>query len=321
MPHPTARNGAPQGADDLALLDELLASELPSRQGQPRAARLRSAAQQQQIALRGFLLKNKVDRALHFAERVLVLAAVIAFGYWLYDGPVRDWLHARREANIVWADASRVTPTPPIAVPGASSVAGGAGVADAPAAPAASPVAASEGAPAPLPFTRPDEAGSAPAAARSSRDEFMVPQGASGVVVADDPRPVRLNMPSIGAVMDVREIYVIDGEWEVAEYAAGYHNGSALPGNVGNSVFSGHAGLRGAVFKDLGRLQPGDDVIVETPRWRYTYRVRGSQNVWPTQVEVMDPTPTPTLTLITCTNWDTQRLVVVADLVDARPLS
>lgn len=313
MPHTTDRNSARQRADDLALLDELLATEVPSRQGQPRAARLRSAAQQRQIALRGFLLKNSVDRALHLAERALVVAAVVAFGYWLFDGPVRDWLHARQAASIVWAGAGRPTPTPPIAVPGAPAAA------EAPAAPP--PAGAASGAPAPLPFTRPDVPGEAPAAGSSSRDEFLVPQGAPGAAVVDDPRPLRLAMPSIGATMDVREVFVVDGEWEVAEYAAGYHHGTALPGNIGNSVYSGHAGLRGAVFKDLGRLQPGDDVVVETPRWRYTYRVRGTQSVWPTQVEVMDPTPTPTLTLITCTNWDTQRLVVVADLVDARPLS
>jgi sortase A len=47
--------------------------------------------------------------------------------------------------------------------------------------------------------------------------------------------------------------------------------------------------------------------------------VRDSKNVWPTQVEVLDPTDTPVVTLITCTNWDTQRLVVVADLVDSKP--
>ena len=121
--------------------------------------------------------------------------------------------------------------------------------------------------------------------------------------------------------MPVYEVFQRDDGWEVAEYAAGFHNGTALPGTVGNSVFSGHAGLRGAVFKDLGRLKPGDDVIVETGGWRYVYRVRGSLSVWPNQIEVMDQTPTPVLTLITCTNWDTQRLVVVADLVDARPLS
>jgi sortase A len=299
MPQSRQPHTPPEGVDDVDLLGELLLSELPSRQGQIRPPRVRSKTQQQQIALRGFLLKNWVDRALKIAERGLVVAAVVAFAYWFLDGPVRDWIHAQQESQIVWAQGDRPAPTPAIALPAAPA-------ADAPAAAA-------------LPFTSPDAA----AASGSSmpRDEFLVPQSVPGATVPDDPRPVRLTFPSLSQSMDVYEIYVVNGEWEVAEYAAGYHHGTALPGNIGNSVLSGHAGLRGAVFRDLGRLAPGDEVVIETPRWRYVYRVRGSQNVWPTQVEVMDPTPTPTLTLITCTNWDTQRLVVVADLVDARPLS
>jgi sortase A len=297
------------GLSDQDLLGALLASEVPSRQGQIRPARMRSTREQQQIALRGFLLRNWVDRTLALAERGLVLAAVVAFGFWLLDGPVRDWIHAYQETRIVWAGPQE-TATPAISVPAAVS---------SPPAPAAPQAAAA----APLPFTRPDDGAIPPASAgaAASRDEFLVPQVAPGAQSLDDPRPRRLQMPSIGADMDVHEVRVVNGEWEVAEYAAGFHDGTALPGNIGNSVFSGHAGLRGAVFKDLGRLQPGDEVVVETARWRYVYRVRSSQNVWPTQVEVMDQTPTPTLTLITCTNWDTQRLVVVADLVDARPLS
>lgn len=292
---------APPGDDSADLLSALLSTEVPSRQGQLRPARVRSATQQRKLALRGFLLRTWVDRALHTAERVLVLAAVVAFGYWVFDGPVRDWLHYQRDAQVVWADSARPTATPELRVPG--------------------PVAAPEAnAAAPLPFVRPEEA-AASAASVAPREQFMVPQAVVGAPTIDDPRPLRLEMPRLSTAMEVREIFVVDGEWEVAEYAAGYHNGTALPGTIGNSVFSGHAGLRGAVFKDIGLLQPGDEVVIDTARWRYVYRVRSSQNVWPTQVEVMNPTPTPTLTLITCTNWDTQRLVVVADLVDARPLS
>jgi len=48
--------------------------------------------------------------------------------------------------------------------------------------------------------------------------------------------------------------------------------------------------------------------------------VRDTKVIWPTQVEILDPTLKPTLTLLTCTNWDTQRLAVIADLVDSQPL-
>jgi sortase A len=301
MSRTTPHDGATHGPDDQDLLSTLLADEVPSRQGLLRPARLHSATRQQQIALRGFRLRNWVDRALHFAERSLVLAAVVAFAYWLFDGPVRDWLHVRRSAAVVWADSSRPTATPALSLPGA-------------------PAAARAAAPA-LPFTRPDAAAAAAPAASTLRDEFLVPQGLPAAPIAEDPRPIRLIMPTIGTDMEVREVYVVNNEWEVAEYAAGYHHGTALPGTIGNSVLSGHAGLRGAVFRDLGRLQPGHEVIVETAGWSYVYRVRSSVNVWPTQIEVMYPTATAVLTLITCTNWDTQRLVVVADLVDARPRS
>jgi len=290
----------PRAPDDSDLLRELLASELPSRHGQIRPARLRSASQQQQIALRGFKLRNWIDRTLFVLERALVLAAVLAFGYWLFDGPVRDYLHAQRSPTTLRAQA--MAPAPPPALPPATQTGEQTAVA--------------------LPFTRPADDVAGPADQRSVRDAFMVPQAVPAAPQAPaDPRPQRLLMPSIGAELAVYEIFVVNGEWEVAEYAAGYHHGTALPGTSGNVVFSGHAGLRGAVFKDIGRLAPGDQVIVETGSWRYVYRVRESMNVWPTQVEVMDPTPTPVLTLITCTNWDTQRLVVVADLTDARPLS
>lgn len=306
MSRTTPQGGPHQSADDAELLNGLLASEVPSRRAQHRPASLRSVTQQQQIALSGFRLRNWVDRALYVAERMLVIASIIAFSYWFVDGPVRDWVHERQSAGIVWAGAAAPTPTPPLGLPGWPTAPTG-------------PLQAAA-----LPFTRPEDALEEDASASTSamRDGFMVPQAALGApALADDPRPVRLAMPSIGAEMEVREVFVVDGEWQVAEYAAGYHHGTALPGTIGNSVFSGHAGLRGAVFKDLGRLKPGDDVVIDTANWRYTYRVRGSMNVWPTQIEVMLPTPTPTLTLITCTNWDTQRLVVVADLVDARPLS
>ncbi len=296
----------PPSGPEANLLSTLLAEEVPSRHGQLRPARLRSAAQQREEALQGFKLRTWVDKALQLTERALVVCAALALVYWLADGYGRDWLHELRRAEA--AQSAGPSPTPPLSLPTADAAA------QAAIAPAAPQQAAA------LPFTRPEAELPLVPGSGAPRDAFLAPQAVHTAPDFDDPRPRRLSMPSIGASMEVREIFVVNEEWEVAEYAAGFHSGSALPGSVGNTVLSGHAGLRGAVFKDLGRLKPGEDVIVETAGWRYVYRVRGSTSVWPHQVEVMDPTPSPVLTLITCTNWDTQRLVVVADLVDARPL-
>lgn len=300
MPRSALPHTPPPGPDD-DLLSTLLANEVPSRHGLHRPARLRSTSQQRAEALSGFKLRTWVDRALAFAERGLVVAALLAFTYWLADGYGRDWLHQLTQAEAAPGAPLGPTPTPALALPTA-------------AAPAAPQQAAA------LPFTRPASDLPLAPGAGQARDAFLAPQAVHTAPDVADGRPRRLSMPSIGASMDVHEIFVVNDEWQVAEYAAGFHTGTALPGTVGNTVISGHAGLRGAVFKDLGRLKPGDDLIVESSGWRYVYRVRGSTSVWPHQVEVMDPTPSPVLTLITCTNWDTQRLVVVADLVDARPL-
>jgi sortase A len=97
-------------------------------------------------------------------------------------------------------------------------------------------------------------------------------------------------------------------------------HGTALPGEQGTMALAGHAGLRGGVFRDLGALQLGDDVVVDAGGWRYRYRIRESFRVWPTQTDVLAPSADQSLILITCTNWDTQRLIVRADLVESKPI-
>src|SRR5262245_61866585 len=54
---------------------------------------LRSASEQRRHVLQGFLLRTWVDSLLHNAERIVILAMLFVFGYWLVDGPVRDWIH------------------------------------------------------------------------------------------------------------------------------------------------------------------------------------------------------------------------------------
>jgi len=132
-------------------------------------------------------------------------------------------------------------------------------------------------------------------------------------------RPTRLIIPALGLDVPIKEVFIVNDQWEIAEYAAGYLNGSGLPGVPGNLAMSGHAGLYGAVFASLGALNPGDDIYVDAAGVRYHYRLRTSSAVWPNQIDVLDSTETPTMTLITCTNWDTQRLIATADFVDAGP--
>jgi sortase A len=150
--------------------------------------------------------------------------------------------------------------------------------------------------------------------------DFIAPRGRPlAAPVAIPQQPTQLQIPAISLDTPVKEVFVVNDEWEVAEYAAGFLHATAFPGE-GNTVLAGHAGIRGAVFRDLGALNPGDDVFIDAGGWRYHYRVRETKSVWPEQVEVLDPSNTPVLTMLTCTNWDTQRLVVLADLIESKPL-
>ena len=99
---------------------------------------------------------------------------------------------------------------------------------------------------------------------------------------------------------------------------------SGQPGEPGNLVISGHRTTYGAPFADLGELQPGDAVVVETRDTWFTYRVTGTEIVAPTAVEVTLPVPRqpgvePTESLLTLTTCHPkysaqQRMIVYSAL-------
>jgi sortase A len=292
QPRPHSSPSNPEPTD---LLQSLLEVPLASDDVQLRPITLYSAAEQRRQTLRGYLFRNWVDTLLQRAEWVLVTITVLIFGAWLLDGPVRDWWYYQNNPQALVA---------PQAVANTAPVASGSGGLNA--------------APMLLPYTTNEMALEAPA------NDFMAPGSAPITLPVAEAalQPNRLIIPAIGLDTSVKEVFIVDGVWEVAEYAAGFLHGTALPGesqNYGNTVLAGHAGLRGAVFAQLGSLQAGDDIYLDAGDWRYHYRVRESFNVWPNQVEILAPTSTPVLTLLTCTNWDTQRLVVLADLVGSKP--
>jgi LPXTG-site transpeptidase (sortase) family protein len=107
--------------------------------------------------------------------------------------------------------------------------------------------------------------------------------------------------------------------WETAPFAVGQHKGLAGPGENGNMVLSGHISspAEGAVFHNLPKLKVGEGVIVGTEERQYLYRVIDVKTVTPDQVSVLDQTPDPTLTVITCVpdGIYSHRLVVTARLV------
>jgi len=124
---------------------------------------------------------------------------------------------------------------------------------------------------------------------------------------------IQIDIPAIA----VQNWPVVQGDgWEQLKKGVGQHIGSANPGENGNVVLAGHDDVFGEVFRDLDKLQPGDQVILYTMQQQFIYRVTETRIVDPSQVNVMNSTSDPTVTLISCYPYmvDKQRIVVFATL-------
>ncbi len=103
----------------------------------------------------------------------------------------------------------------------------------------------------------------------------------------------RLTIPRLGLSSIILE-GVADRELKLA---AGHIPGTALPGGNGNAAIAGH---RDTVFRPLRLIRRNDAIKLATLNGEYEYRVVSAQIVEPTDVQVLSPTKTETLTLITC---------------------
>ncbi|MCC7369084.1 MAG: sortase [Chloroflexi bacterium] len=107
--------------------------------------------------------------------------------------------------------------------------------------------------------------------------------------------------------------------WETAAFAVGHHKGSAMAGENGNVVLSGHISSprEGAIFKNLPKVEAGMGVIVGTADRQYLYTVVDTRVVTPDRVEVLDPSDKAIITMLTCVpdGIYSHRLVVRAEAV------
>jgi len=102
-----------------------------------------------------------------------------------------------------------------------------------------------------------------------------------------------LRIPRIGL-----EVPVLEGTDRVTlDRGVGHIEHTAAPGSDGNSGIAGH---RDGFFRGLKDIGSGDAIELETLGEREVYRVDRMWIVDPTDVSVLDPTPTPSLTLVTC---------------------
>ncbi|WP_283139586.1 class E sortase [Rhizohabitans arisaemae] len=132
-----------------------------------------------------------------------------------------------------------------------------------------------------------------------------------------------LRIPRLGG--DYRYALVEGVGFEELRRGPGHYPGTAMPGEIGNFVLSGHRTTYSAPFNRIDELVRGDEIIVETRRRTYTYEVDRVVVVDPADLGVVAPVPglpgrdpsTAVITLITChpEYSAAQRLIVFGRLV------
>lgn len=105
-----------------------------------------------------------------------------------------------------------------------------------------------------------------------------------------------LRIPAI----DLREVVYEGTSRRALMSGPGHLKGSAMPGEKGNCVISGHRVTFGGPFRRLNDLKVGDLIYIVYRKKEYIYAVRWKRRVKPNAVWVAAPTSTPSVTLTTC---------------------
>jgi len=143
--------------------------------------------------------------------------------------------------------------------------------------------------------------------------------------------PTRICIPKINVDADVLEVgYEIKTEngkqvtvWKVADFAAGFHSGSAYPGHPGNTIIAAHNNIRGRVFRHLVDVLPGDDIYLYVGELEFHYVVsqrllmqekHTTEEIRRENARWIEPTSDERLTLVSCWPFISpdHRVVVIA---------
>ncbi|MFC9427312.1 class E sortase [Streptomyces sp. NPDC056987] len=144
-----------------------------------------------------------------------------------------------------------------------------------------------------------------------------------------------MHIPKLDVVVPIAEgiskAKVLD-QGMVGHYAEGTLKTAMPSDKQGNFAVAGHRNTHGEPFRYINRLQPGDEIIVETQNAYYTYDMTSIlPQTPPSNVSVITPVPPGSgftkpgryITLTTCTPefTSTYRMIVWGKMVEERPRS
>jgi sortase A len=136
---------------------------------------------------------------------------------------------------------------------------------------------------------------------------------------------IDLNAPVVPVSWTMVEV---DGQeqpmWDLPDTrATGWHETSASLGVPGNTVLNGHNTNNGEVFRDLYKLETGDEIVLHSGRVAYTYAVTETlilpETGQPLEMRIenahyIQSTEDERLTLVTCHPYGSlrNRLIIIA---------
>lgn len=143
-------------------------------------------------------------------------------------------------------------------------------------------------------------------------DERLALEPFNGPTSPIAPGPVAvLEIPAIG----VHQVVVEGATTTDLKEGPGHVPGTPLPGEYGNAVVIGHRSIYGSPFGSLDQLHAGDGITVLTGQGLFNYTVSRVTRVHPGQQDVVGPTTSSRLTLVTSVSaFSSDRLAVVAKL-------
>ena len=130
--------------------------------------------------------------------------------------------------------------------------------------------------------------------------------------------PERIMIDRLKINLPVKPAEIRNGLWQISPDSASYLVGSGSVGQPGNLVIYAHN--KNHLFGPIRWIRSGDEIIIGTQDSQYTYSVVKTALVSPDRVDILAPSPDPTLTLYTCTGFlDRFRFVVTAEILDELP--
>ena len=122
----------------------------------------------------------------------------------------------------------------------------------------------------------------------------------------------RIRMPSIGVNRTVVESVSLDQ----LKRGPGHYPETPLPGQAGNVAIAGHRTTYGQPFHNFDKVEPGDEIFLETLQGEFVYEVSEVVVVEPDQVEILEDQGDNRVTLIAChpKYSAAQRLIVIGQL-------